>query len=125
MPVGLEPVAVAARTNGAGKTEVWVVNHLSDSVSIVEIDPADVTRSRVKRTLLVGDEPCDVVFAGSGGSRAFITTARHGQQLAEHDITGITVPGAALTTAGQGRALVWVFDAEAAARISAATRSRS
>src|SRR5262249_28234712 len=29
--VGLEPVAVAARTNG----EVWVVNHLSDSVSIV------------------------------------------------------------------------------------------
>src|SRR4029450_11066481 len=30
VPVGLEPVAVAARTN----TEVWVVNHLSDSVSI-------------------------------------------------------------------------------------------
>src|SRR5215468_963748 len=27
VPVGLEPVAVAARTN----TEVWVVNHLSDS----------------------------------------------------------------------------------------------
>src|SRR5690349_17257879 len=31
VPVGLEPVAVAIRTN----TEVWVVNHLSDSVSIV------------------------------------------------------------------------------------------
>ena len=30
VPVGLEPVAVAARTN----TEVWVVNHLSDSVSM-------------------------------------------------------------------------------------------
>ncbi|RKG98049.1 hypothetical protein D7X74_40490, partial [Corallococcus sp. CA047B] len=30
VPVGLEPVAVAARTND----EVWVVNHLSDSVSI-------------------------------------------------------------------------------------------
>src|SRR5262245_28587151 len=28
VPVGLEPVAVAARTN----TEIWVVNHLSDSV---------------------------------------------------------------------------------------------
>src|SRR5215831_17005606 len=27
IPVGMEPVAVAARTN----TEVWVVNHLSDS----------------------------------------------------------------------------------------------
>ena len=32
IPVGLEPVAVAARTD----REVWVVNHLSDSVSIVE-----------------------------------------------------------------------------------------
>src|SRR5512143_3411360 len=32
IPVGLEPVAVAARTN----REVWVVNHLSDSVSVVE-----------------------------------------------------------------------------------------
>ena len=33
VPVGLEPIAVAARTNG----EVWVVNHLSDSVSIVDV----------------------------------------------------------------------------------------
>ena len=33
VPVGLEPVAVAARTD----TEVWVVNHLSDSVSIVDV----------------------------------------------------------------------------------------
>src|SRR5690348_16309413 len=31
--VGLEPVAVAARSNG----EVWVVNHLSDSISIVDV----------------------------------------------------------------------------------------
>src|SRR5262245_64080224 len=33
VPVGLEPVAVAARSN----TEVWVINHLSDSVSIVDV----------------------------------------------------------------------------------------
>jgi DNA-binding beta-propeller fold protein YncE len=33
VPVGLEPVAVAARNN----TEVWVVNHLSDSVSVVAL----------------------------------------------------------------------------------------
>jgi len=110
--VGLEPVAVAARTNSGGRTEVWVVNHLSDSVSVVEIDPSDVTLSRVKRTLLVGDEPMDVVFAGSGGNRAFVTTARRGQQLTEGGITGITVPQPLLATAGQGRALVWAFDAE-------------
>src|SRR5439155_178346 len=79
VPVGLEPVAVAARTNLAGRTEAWVVNHLSDSVSIVEVDPTDVTRSRVVRTLLVGDEPRDLVFAGSAHSRAFITCAHRGQ----------------------------------------------
>jgi len=102
VPVGLEPVAVAARTNLAGRTEAWVVNHLSDSVSIVEVDPADVTRSRVVRTLLVGDEPRDVVFAGSAHSRAFITCAHRGQNR----------PGdPQLTTAGVGRADVWAFDA--------------
>src|SRR5947208_16145663 len=52
VPVGLEPVAVAARTNLDGRTEAWVVNHLSDSVSIVEVDPTDPTRSRVTPTLL-------------------------------------------------------------------------
>ena len=36
VPVGLEPVAVAARSAG----EVWVVNHLSDSVSIVDVSAA-------------------------------------------------------------------------------------
>src|SRR5436305_2986450 len=94
--VGLEPVAVAARTNG----EVWVVNHLSDSVSIVDVSASP---PRVVRTLLVGDEPRDIVFAGSGGNRAFITTAHRGQNSG--------VPLSDLTTAGIGRADVWVFDA--------------
>jgi len=38
VPVGMEPVAVAARSN----TEVWVVNHLSDSVSVVPLLPVVV-----------------------------------------------------------------------------------
>ncbi len=99
VPVGLEPVAVAARTDG----EVWVVNHLSDSVSIIDVS---VTPARVVRTLLVGDEPRDIVFAGPGGTRAFVTTARRGQNLPPD------LP-AALTRAGMPRALVWVFDATA------------
>src|SRR5690242_5299439 len=53
VPVGLEPVAVAARTD----TEVWVVNHLSDSVSIVQIDTVTPANSRVIRTLHTCDEP--------------------------------------------------------------------
>jgi sugar lactone lactonase YvrE len=97
VPVGLEPVAVAARN----EDEVWVVNHLSDSVSIVSLatDPP-----RVVRTLMVGDEPRDIVFAGPGRRRAFITTARRGQMSALQ-----MQP----FTEGLGRAAVWVFDADA------------
>src|SRR5262245_35415367 len=101
--VGLEPVAVAVRS----ASEVWVVNHLSDSISIVDVAASP---ARVKRTLLVGDEPRDILFAGAGGARAFITTARRGQQFTNPTISG--VPGAGdpqLTTAGQPRASVWVF----------------
>jgi len=101
--VGLEPVAVAARTDA----EVWVVNHLSDSISIVDVA---ATPPRVVRTLLVGDEPRDIVFAGIADgagrfTRAFVTTARRGQNLpAEVDPL--------LTTPGTPRALVWVFAAD-------------
>jgi YVTN family beta-propeller protein len=102
VPVGLEPVAVAARDD----SEVWVVNHLSDSVSVVSL----VGTPRVVRTLLVGDEPRDVVFAGSP-ARAFITTAHRGQQRTDPSIAD--VPGAGdpqLTTPSVGRADVWVFN---------------
>jgi sugar lactone lactonase YvrE len=94
--VGMEPVAVAARTN----TEVWVVNHLSDSVSIVDLSG---TEPRVVRTLLVGDEPNDIVFAGAAGNRAFITTAHRGQNG--------PLPRGNFDVPGEGRADVWVFDA--------------
>ncbi len=102
VPVGLEPVAVAARSN----TEVWVTNLLSDSVSVVSLSGTP----RVIRTLLVGDEPRDIVFAGSP-ARAFITTAHRGQQRSDPSIAG--VPGAGdpqFTTPGIPRADVWVFD---------------
>jgi len=111
VPVGLEPVAVAAR----GASEVWVVNHLSDSVSVVDVA---ATPPRVVRTLLVGDEPRDVVITdpdgpgGPLGPRAFVTTAHRGQHRTHPSLAG--VPGAGdpqLTTPGVGRADVWVFDA--------------
>ncbi len=102
VPVGMEPVAVAARTN----TEIWVTNLLSDSVSIVSLTGTP----HVVRTLLVGDEPRDIVFAGSP-ARAFITTAHRGQQRTDPSVAN--VPGAGdpqLTTAGVPRADVWIFD---------------
>ncbi len=96
VPVGLEPVAVAVRSN----TEVWVVNHLSDSVSVVDLRNGHIPR--VVRTLLVGDEPRDIVFAGPNHDRAFITTAHRGQNIGRDP--HLTMPGI-------GRADVWVFDA--------------
>ena len=97
IPVGLEPVAVAARNDD----EIWVVNHLSDSVSVVEMTQGGHS-GRVVRTLLVGDEPRDIVFGGPGKNRAFVTTAHRGQNV-PYDPQ--------LTTPGVGRADVWVFDA--------------
>lgn len=94
--VGLEPVAVAVREPG----EVWVVNHLSDSVSVVDVSAP--THPRVARTLLVGDEPRDLVFAGPLHDRAFITTAHRGQNSPDDP---------ELFSPGVGRADVWVFDA--------------
>lgn len=98
--VGLEPVSVAL--NG---DEAWVVNHLSDSISIIDTQS---TPMRVTRTLLVGDEPRDIVFANG---KAFITTAHRGQQRthpALADVEGAGDPQ--LHTASVGRADIWVFD---------------
>ena len=96
VPVGLEPVALANRNDD----EVWVVNHVSDSVSVVDVTGTP----RVVRTLLVGDEPNDIVFGGPGGNRAFITTAHRGQNS--------PYPRGEYDVAGAGRADVWVFDAD-------------
>ena len=93
--VGLEPVAVAF----ADDNEAWVVNHLSDSVSIVRLD--DVPR--VQQTLQVGDEPRDIVFAGPERRRAFITAAYRGQNHPLFRPDDLTRPGL-------GRADVWVYD---------------
>ncbi len=64
IPVGLEPVSVAVRANNR---EAWVVNWLSDSVSVV-----DLTTGNVTRTIDVGDEPTDVLFAGLNRETAFV-----------------------------------------------------
>jgi YVTN family beta-propeller protein len=74
IPVGIEPVSVNARSND----EVWVVNEVSDSVSMVS-----VSRKIVTATLHVKDEPADVVFAGG---KAFVSTARN-NQIAVFDAT--------------------------------------
>ena len=86
--VGLRPVALALH----GK-EAWVVNHLSDSVSVVDV--SNSSRPRVVHTLQLGDEPRGIVVAGPKQDRVFVATAKSGESF----------------TPGIGRAQVWVFEA--------------
>ncbi len=65
--VGLDPVSLRARTND----EVWVVNEVSDSVSVVSLSTGNVMD-----TLQVGDEPADVYFAAG---KAFVSCAGNRQ----------------------------------------------
>ena len=69
IPVGLEPVSVVPRSD----TEAWVVNQLSDSVSVV-----DLVAGAATRTLATGDEPTDVTFASG---KAFVTVAQEDEIL--------------------------------------------
>ncbi len=86
LPVGLEPVSVNARTND----EVWVVNSVSDSISIVSL-----SQGLVVDTLTVGDEPADVVFAGSP-QRAFVSVARRNEVRVYDPVTRALVKTIAL-----------------------------
>jgi len=74
--VGLDPVSVRARSN----TQAWVVNQISDSVSVI-----DIATMRVTKTINIGDEPADVVFAGSP-QKAFVSLSMP-EKLAVVDAT--------------------------------------
>ncbi|MBI3843960.1 MAG: hypothetical protein HY292_04900 [Planctomycetes bacterium] len=63
--VGLDPVSVRPRPGHAN--EVWVVNALSDDVSVV-----DLSLGITVATIPIGDEPADVAF-NRDGSKAYVT----------------------------------------------------
>jgi YVTN family beta-propeller protein len=86
--VGLEPVSVRVYSN----TQAWVVNKISNSVSIV-----DIKNNALIATLQTGAEPADVVFTGTAGSatnpaRAYVSVA----QAKELEVFDPLVPGATL-----------------------------
>jgi YVTN family beta-propeller protein len=97
VPVGLDPASVTVRP---GTNEVWVVNHTSDTISIVN----GVTRAPIA-TLAVGDEPNDVAFASG---RAFVALAGKDDAVKVFDATSRAqlaslLPGAT-KKAGEGKA---------------------
>ncbi|HEX8178514.1 MAG TPA: SMP-30/gluconolactonase/LRE family protein, partial [Pyrinomonadaceae bacterium] len=101
IPVGAEPVSLAVRSN----TEVWVANWLSDSVSVVDLTTANVTR-----TIDVGDEPTDIVFAGQQKELAFVCVSGL-RQIKIFDPNALDVAPQVITVRGkQPRALARTND---------------
>ncbi|MBX2979401.1 MAG: YncE family protein [Flavobacteriales bacterium] len=91
--VGVDPVTVRVRNN----TEAWVVNRVSDNVSVV-----DLTTGMVVRTLSVEDEPADVVFAGG---RAWVTCSER-KSVQYFDLNNLAAaPGEVLLVGEQPRAM--------------------
>jgi YVTN family beta-propeller protein len=88
--VGLDPVSVRARTDD----EAWVVNHVSDTVSVV-----DLTTLSVVATLETGDEPADVVFAGAP-QRAFVSVSQL-NQVRVFDPADLAAPPIEIEIAGE------------------------
>ncbi|MEP0842918.1 MAG: YncE family protein [Phycisphaerae bacterium] len=88
IPVGLDPVSVRARS----EDEAWVVNHISDSVSVV-----DVPAGLVKRTLSTDDEPHDLIFAAG---RAFVTCGQR-DLVQVFDLNDPSAPPLVIPIAGE------------------------
>src|SRR5262245_35556001 len=109
VPVGLDPVSVRYRTS----SEVWVVNHISDSISIV-----DVGARRVVATIQTLDTPADVVFAGATG-RAFVSCATPNtvqvfdpltRQLVTNMVIGAERPKALATSPDGSKVYAAIFE---------------
>ena len=101
IPVGLEPVSVAALSD----SEAWVVNQLSDDVSVVNLNTL-----HVRATLRVGDEPADVVFAGNP-LRAYVS-------VSQLDLVRVIDPTSLQTSTTIPSRLFpfWTFDASSSGR---------
>ena len=83
IPVGVDPVSVAVRPDGK---EVWVANHVSDSVSVIDSDPASPTHLHVVATVQEFDaktkatrfdEPVGIAFAGN--DKAYVALSSENQ----------------------------------------------
>ncbi len=101
IPVGLDPASVAALNDSVA----WIVNTGSDDVSIVNLNSGNVTKS-----LRVGDEPADVVFAKAssapGATRvAFVSIAGESRVQAYDPLTFAPVGGSIAINSDQPMAL--------------------
>ena len=83
IPVGVDPVCVAMRPDGK---EVWVANHVSDSISVIDADPTSRTHLHVIATVqefdaktkaTKFDEPVGIAFADN--EKAYVALSSENQ----------------------------------------------
>lgn len=107
VPVGIGPSGLGVRPDGR---EVWVANHISDSVSVIDTDPASASYLQVVETIqsvdgslvTLFDEPVDVAFASN--AKAYVSLSSR-NQIAVIDATTYTVSDFLPISAQEPRAL--------------------
>ena len=81
--VGIDPVSIAVRPDGE---EIWVANHISDSVSVIDTNPANPTWLQVVATVqdfdpksraTRFDEPVGIAFANN--NKAYVALSSENQ----------------------------------------------
>ncbi|MFN0051091.1 MAG: hypothetical protein ACKV0T_02810 [Planctomycetales bacterium] len=107
--VGINPAGIAVRPDGK---EVWVANHVSDSVSVIDIDPGSPTRFQVLATVqdfdpvtkaTRFDEPVGIAFASN--DKAYVSLSSE-NKIAVVDVATRQVEKRLDITAQDPRALV-------------------
>jgi DNA-binding beta-propeller fold protein YncE len=107
VPVGMEPVSLATTPNGL---ELWVSNHVSDSVSVIDTDPASASYGNVIETIQAldangateFDEPVGIAFASN--SKAYVALSSR-NRIAVIDATTYSVSGFIQLTSQEPRAI--------------------
>ena len=106
--VGIDPVSVAVRPDGK---ELWVANHVSDSVSVIDIDPASPTSLQVVATVQEFDErtkatrfdePVGIAFASN--EKAYVALSSE-NRIAVVDVASRQVTKRLKITAQDPRAI--------------------
>ena len=91
--VGIDPVTVAVSPD---RRELWVSNHVSDSISIIDIDPASAMRHQVVHTIqsfdaemaTTIDEPTGIAFASNDKAYVALGPANRIAVIEDRDVAG-------------------------------------
>src|SRR5690606_23189921 len=110
--VGLEPSSIALRPDGL---EAWVSNHVSDSVSVIDLDRSSPTFHTVMATITDAapngatrfDEPAGIAFASNDKAYVALSSTN---EIAVVDVAARTVTGRIPVPAQEPRAIAVAGD---------------